>query len=223
MYWNSIVFTGKMLNSFNEHESFLLKSNSYKEYHRTAAPWHLLSEFRSRNVNCTMTLSSFRSWHVIPWSSGLLAGRRALRHCSYERTQNLPPSLHWLLQRASLEGLCSALLSLPQPQTEWCASFFQQQIPWSSPRCASPTAELPWLRSASSDPALFGSLTNLLLNMNQKLIVGERGFRAVLNQMLKKVCFGRTLIFYQVKDRAQWSAVSKPSHKGSSSFWRKCV
>lgn len=143
MYWNSIVFTGKMLNSFNEHESFLLKSNSYKEYHRTAAPWHLLSEFRSRNVNCTMTLSSFRSWHVIPWSSGLLAGRRALRHCSYERTQNLPPSLHWLLQRASLEGLCSALLSLPQPQTEWCASFFQQQIPWSSPRCASPTAELP--------------------------------------------------------------------------------
>lgn len=30
MYWSSIVFTGKMLNSFNEHESFLLRSNSYK-------------------------------------------------------------------------------------------------------------------------------------------------------------------------------------------------
>lgn len=31
MYCNSIVFTGKVLNSFNEHESFRLKSNSYKQ------------------------------------------------------------------------------------------------------------------------------------------------------------------------------------------------
>lgn len=68
--------------------------------------------------------------------------------------------------------------------------------------CPVPCVLLRWLRSCSADPALLMSLTNLLLDVNQKLIVGECGFRAVFKQMLEKVCFGRALIFYQVKDRA---------------------
>lgn len=59
-----------------------------------------------------------------------------------------------------------------------------------------------WLWSVHPATLWWTSFTNLLLNVNQKLVVRERSLHAVFNQMLKEFCFGRTLIFYYVKDGA---------------------
>lgn len=129
------------------------------------------------------------------------------------------PQVCWLAEghrtAALLRGRRNRLRLLPQrPWRGLCVLFSLLLISGPSlrvmcivllaanPSCPVPCVLLRWLRSCSADPALLMSLTNLLLDVNQKLIVGECGFRAVFKQMLEKLCFGRALIFYQVKDRA---------------------
>lgn len=140
----------EMLNSFHEHESFLLRSNSYKRVPQCRCPSASLIRVQVQNANCTMTLSSSRAWHVIPWSSGLLAGRGAPHCCSPERTQK--PTLS--AASASLEGLCCVLFSLPlnlwpKPQSDVHRSSSSKHLV-SSPLCASPMAAelLSWPGSA---------------------------------------------------------------------------
>lgn len=140
----------EMLNSSHEHESFLLRSNSYKRVPQCRCPSASLVRAQVQNANCTMTLSSSRAWHVIPWSSGLLAGRGAPHCCSPEGTQKPTPSA----ASASLEGLCVlfSLLLISGPslrQSDVHRSSSSKPLV-SSPLCASPMAAelLSWPGSA---------------------------------------------------------------------------
>lgn len=125
---------------------------------------------------------------------------RAEEHCTAALPEVRRNRLH-LHPLAAASAPWSALLCLalfpylwPKPQTEWCAlCLLTANTSCQVPVCFSDGLAPPGC-GALIWRALLTSLTNLLLNVNQKLIVGECGFGAVFHQMLEKVCSGRTLI-----------------------------
>ena len=143
------------------------------------------------SVNCKKTIFSSLEYATSPHSPSLLDRRRAVLLHSWKQAETNPGVLGGSALSGGLRP--SPLHLWPKPQTERCASCLP--APRVSLLCFSMgRAFFLWLWSVHPAALCWTSFTNLLLNVDQKLIVRKRSLCAVFNQMLKKFCFGRTLI-----------------------------
>lgn len=125
--WNSSAFTGKMLNSFHEYESFLLKSNSYKQVTEYCCPLASL-------VKCkTTTLSSLdydMSFHTVLESAGLQKSTVLLHSWKYVET-NVGTLDGSALSRSLLHAISGIVSSNNSSCQVSCASLMDGAFfPW---------------------------------------------------------------------------------------------